>query len=194
MSEIIIHRVNKIKYLKKINKKYGVEIDIRSKNSNLILNHEPYQNGDNLHNYLENFDHGTIILNVKESGIENDVKKLMKNYKIKSYFFLDIEIPFIFNSLKKKFKKIAVRFSEHEPIEMAKILQNKIDWIWIDTVNKLPINHNNIKIINKFKSCLVCPERWGRKKDIIKYKNKMLKMNFSPDAIMTDLKFAKLWK
>ena len=77
---------------------------------------------------------------------------------------------------------------------MAKILHNKVDWIWIDTVNKFPINQNNIKIINKFKSCLVCPERWGRKKDIIQYKKKMSKLNFSPDAVMTDLNFAKFWQ
>ena len=35
--EIIIHRVNKIKKLKKIPTTYGVEIDIRSLKSKLIL-------------------------------------------------------------------------------------------------------------------------------------------------------------
>ena len=39
--EIIIHRVNKIKFLKSIPKNFGVEIDVRSFNSELILNHEP---------------------------------------------------------------------------------------------------------------------------------------------------------
>ena len=39
--EIIIHRVNKIKKLKKIPTTYGVEIDIRSFKSKLILSHDP---------------------------------------------------------------------------------------------------------------------------------------------------------
>ena len=39
--EIIIHRINSIRKLKKIPGRYGVEIDVRSLKSNLILNHEP---------------------------------------------------------------------------------------------------------------------------------------------------------
>ena len=38
--EFIIHRVNKIKDLKLLPKKFGVEIDIRTVGSKLILNHE----------------------------------------------------------------------------------------------------------------------------------------------------------
>ena len=53
--EIIIHRINKIKDLIKIPNKYGTEIDIRTKGSKLILNHEPFKNGDKLENYLENY-------------------------------------------------------------------------------------------------------------------------------------------
>ena len=38
--ELIIHRINKIKDLKKIPTIYGTEIDIRAFGSKLILNHE----------------------------------------------------------------------------------------------------------------------------------------------------------
>ena len=41
--EIIIHRINSIRDLKKIDPKFGAEIDIRSWGSNLVLNHEPFQ-------------------------------------------------------------------------------------------------------------------------------------------------------
>ena len=51
--EIIIHRINNIKDLKKINTNYGCEIDIRADKSKLILNHDPYKSGDKLENYLE---------------------------------------------------------------------------------------------------------------------------------------------
>ena len=72
--EIIIHRVNKIKDLKKISPNFGVEIDIRTYGSNLILNHEPFANGDNLKDYLENYKHKTLVLNLKEAGIEKSIK------------------------------------------------------------------------------------------------------------------------
>ena len=42
---------------------------------------------------------GTLILNIKESGIEQNVLKLVKRYKIKSYFLLDVEFPYIFKTL-----------------------------------------------------------------------------------------------
>ena len=64
--EIIIHRVNKIKDLKKISSNFGVEIDIRANGSNLILNHEPFKPGDKLKSYLENYKHKTLVLNLKD--------------------------------------------------------------------------------------------------------------------------------
>ena len=44
--EIIIHRINSIKKLKKIPKNFGVEIDLRVYQSKIILNHEPFKSGD----------------------------------------------------------------------------------------------------------------------------------------------------
>ena len=38
--EIIVHRINEIEKLSKLRNSYGVEIDIRSNGSKLILNHE----------------------------------------------------------------------------------------------------------------------------------------------------------
>ena len=40
--ELIAHRLNKIKELKKLPKKYGVEIDLRSSGSKIIFNHDSY--------------------------------------------------------------------------------------------------------------------------------------------------------
>ena len=192
--EFIIHRINKINELKKIPKNYGTEIDIRCKGSKLILNHEPHENGDRLENYLENYNHKTLVLNIKEAGIENSILKIVKSYSIKSYFLLDVEMPYMYSATKKGQKNIAVRFSEYEDISLAKKFRNKLKWIWIDTTTKLPISRNNLNIIKKFKSCIVCPERWGRIKDIQKYKNKFKNLNFLPDAVMTSYKCLKNWK
>ena len=191
--ELIIHRINKIKDLIKIPKIYGTEIDIRTKGSKLILNHEPYENGDKIENYLENYNNKTLVLNLKEAGIENDVLKIVKQYSIKSYFLLDVEMPYLYSATKKNKKNIAVRFSEYEDINLSNYFKNKAKWIWIDTVTKLPINRSNLKIINKFKSCIVCPERWGRSYDIQTYKKLMKKLKFEPTAVMTSKKFIYQW-
>ena len=50
--EIIIHRVNTVKELKKIPHNFGIEIDIRTYKDKIILNHEPYCSGDTLINYI----------------------------------------------------------------------------------------------------------------------------------------------
>ena len=192
--EIIIHRVNSIRKLKKIPEKYGVEIDVRSLKSNLILNHEPKKSGDKLSDYLNNYNNGTIIFNIKEAGIEYEVISLAKKFKIKSYFLLDVEHPFIIKSKKSIKKNLAVRFSEFEPIELSNKFKKFTEWMWIDTVNKLPINKNNLNIIKNFKTCLVSPERWNRKKDIKKYLKFFKINNYMPDAVMTDINCSRIWE
>jgi hypothetical protein len=191
--EFIIHRINKIKDLKSLPKKFGTEIDVRTMGSKLILNHEPFNKGDILENYLENYEHKTLVLNLKEAGIEKEVLELIKIHLIKSFFLLDVEMPYMYSATKKGQKNIAVRFSEYENLGLTKYFQGKLNWVWIDTVTKLPINLNNVKILSKFKSCIVCPERWGRKKDIRTYKKKLFKLNFKPTSVMTSLDCVKEW-
>ena len=191
--EIILHRINLLKKLRKLPNFFGTEIDIRSNGSKLILNHEPNTKGDKLEDYLSEYKHGTLILNIKEAGIENEVIKQVKQAKINSYFLLDVEYPYIFKSIKNKQRNIAIRFSEIESINNAKILQKNFDWIWIDTITKLPIDKKNLKVINKYSSCVVCPERWGRPREIKSYWKKMIKLKFVPNAIMCKEKYANIW-
>ena len=192
--ELIAHRLNKISELKKLSKKYGAEIDLRTNGSRIILHHDPYKKGEKLENFLSNYDHGTLILNVKESGIENEVIKIVKKYKIKRFFLLDVEMPLICKNNKKTNKHFSIRYSEYEPIDTLKKFTNNVGWVWIDTFKTLPINKKVTTILKKFKSCLVCPERWGRPKDIVKYIHKMKKINFLPDSVMTSKKYIYRWE
>lgn len=191
--EIIIHRINTIKDLKILNNKFGIEIDVRSKNSKLILNHEPFICGDYLEDYLEVYSHGTIVFNIKEAGIEEEVLSLVKKYKLSSFFLLDVEMSYLYKASKDNQKNIAVRFSEFEPIELTKNFINLVDWVWIDTVTTLPILENNLHILSFFKSCIVSPDRWGRKNDIKKYIEKIKRLKFKPNAIMTSYECKDLW-
>ena len=192
--EIILHRINTLNKLKKIPLKYGVEIDVRSNNSKLILNHEPFTEGELLDNYLEVYGHGTIIFNIKEAGIEEEVINLAKKFKLKSFFLLDVEMPYLYKAANNGQTNMAVRFSEYESIEIAKYFKKLVDWIWIDTVNILPIKSENLPTISCFKSCIVCPERWGRQKDILFYKKYRKNIAYNPDAVMTDINCVKYWE
>ena len=93
--EIILHRRNSIQSLKKTPITYGVEVDIRSKGEELILNHDPFQVGERFSEWIRNYKHGTLILNVKEEGLEEKILKYVNLHKIKSYFFLDQSFPFL---------------------------------------------------------------------------------------------------
>ena len=191
--EIVIHRINKIKELKNIPQKYGCEIDIRTNSSKLILNHDPFIGGESFIDYLDEYKHGLLILNIKETGIEQVVLKEVRKRKIVNFFLLDVEFPYLYRASREGERAIAVRFSEDESIEMANNYKNKVDWVWIDTNTKLPLDSKIIAQLNGLKTCLVCPERWGRPNDIINYRKQMESYNFELDAVMTSMKCVKDW-
>jgi hypothetical protein len=192
--EIVVHRINLINELLEVPMKYGCEIDIRSQNSKLILNHDPYLSGDSLVDYLDNYKHGLLVLNVKEAGIENDVLNAVRERGISSFFLLDVEFPYLYRASRSGERSIAVRFSEDEPIELVKKYNQLVDWVWIDTNTKLPINNDNIELLSSMRTCLVCPERWGRPQHILSYCNEMKKSGFRPSAVMTNRKYIKIWE
>ena len=192
--EIVAHRINLIHELLEVPVKYGCEIDIRSQDSKLILNHEPYLPGDSLIDYLDNYKHGLLVLNIKEAGIENDVLQLVRERNIPSFFLLDIEFPYLYRASRLGERAIAVRFSEDEPIELVYNYSELVDWVWIDTNTKLPIDSNNTLALSFMQTCIVCPERWGRPNDIIPYRQLMKSLGFNPNAVMTNLKYIHLWE
>ena len=191
--EFIIHRINTIKELNQIPKEYGCEIDIRTDGSRLILNHDPFTSGDLLTDYLDEYNNGTLVLNVKESGIEDIVLEEVKKRGIKSYFLLDVEFPYLFFSSKKRERNIAVRFSEMEPIENLNLFNDKFDWVWIDTMSEFPVNFQNRDILKNYKTCLVCPSRWGRTNDIKFYKKLFFERDYFPNFILTKKDLINKW-
>src|SRR3989344_2587344 len=198
----IIHRVNKIERLKTIPEKYGVEIDIRGYGEKMLLNHDPIdrpEKYDELEEYLKNFHHAFVIFNVKEAGYEQRIIDLAKKYGIKNYFLLDVEFPYLYRATRKEgVRKIAVRYSEAEPIEAveAQVVDGQplLDWVWIDTNTQLQLDADIVRRLQGFKTCLVCPERWGRPADIAAYVAEMKALNFSPTAVMTSLEEAPQWE
>ena len=192
-SNLIVHRVNSIEILNSIDRALGCEIDIRTDGSKLILNHDPFKKGDNLVDYLDEYHHGTLVLNIKETGIERIVLKEVQKRNIKSYFLLDVEMPYLIKAFMKNEKKLAVRFSEYEPIENVVVFKNKFNWIWVDSITKVPITDENFQTINKFNVCVVCPSLWKRSEDINNEKYKLSKYNFDNLKIITKHKYIDVW-
>jgi hypothetical protein len=157
----IVHRINTLKKLRNISPEYGVEIDVRSYQSNLTLNHEPFQKKILLNDYLKEFKHKFVIFNIKEEGIELKTLKILNKHQIKNYFFLDVNIPTIIDLLKKNINiNLCLRLSRYEDIKNVDFFKKKVKWIWIDTFNdEISLSINNLKHLSKiFNLCLVSPE------------------------------------
>ena len=185
--EIIIHRVNTINELRDIPKEYGTEIDIRAFGSNLIMNHEPFQTGERFEDYLAEYTHGTLILNIKEAGIEDEVlKKVRQHHQIKSYFLLDVEFPYILQNFEKHGENLCLRFSKHEGIDTIKNFIGKVKWIWVDTYEDFDLDSKIAAVLSNFSLCLVSPSRWGFNNQTNHYINKFESFDLSFDAIMID--------
>ena len=41
---------------------------MRTYKNKLILAHDPFKRGDMLEEYLEHYNHGTLVVNIKEAG------------------------------------------------------------------------------------------------------------------------------
>lgn len=184
MAIFINHRINTLELLKQTPKEYGVEIDIRNYADRLILHHNPFVDGIDLNDFLKHYKHKLLVLNIKTEGIEEMVLSLVRKYKIKDYFLLDVTMPFIIKLINKGERAIAIRFSEFESIDTCMNFVGKIDWIFIDNLTHLPVENDSFKKLRKyFKLCIVSPEILGRNE--IEQTKKLVLLN-PVDAILTD--------
>ncbi|MBW2968069.1 hypothetical protein KY362_06300 [Candidatus Woesearchaeota archaeon] len=182
---LINHRVNTIEKLNATPKECGVEIDIMPYGNRLVLNHEPFEDGEDLDRFLAEYDHRLLILNVKSEGIEDRVLELVRLHGIKDYFFLDITFPFMVKYMKKGWTEMAARFSELETVHTALNLKGKVDWVFVDNFTRLPVEDGAFEKLKDagFKICIVSPELF--KRDEVQLTKKILHEH-PADAILTD--------
>ncbi len=186
--EIIAHRINKIQDLIKLDSKYGVEVDIRSDNDNLLISHDPFTKFCLLKEWITFYRHGTLILNVKENGLEQKLLDLLRDFGIKNFFILDQSFPYLINTINSGEKRCAVRLSEYESIDTALKLKDKVNWVWIDFFTKFPLDSKLYDLLksSKFKLCIVSPELQGHNEEKCFYlKNFIKQNNMKFDAVCT---------
>jgi hypothetical protein len=162
--KLIAHRKNTLAELKASPPEYGVEVDIRSYADELVIHHDPFVKGESFEAWLKEYRHGTLILNVKEEGLEARLIELMKRYTIDDYFFLDQSFPFLVKWSRLGERRCAVRVSEYESVETALSLSGKVDWVWVDCFTRFPLQHEEALRLQAagFRLCLVSPELQGR--------------------------------
>lgn len=166
--QLIAHRINTVAQLAHVPPDYGVELDLRDAGNRLILQHDPFQDGEDFEDYLRHWRHRVMILNVKSERIEPRVLELLKRYKVRDYFFLDCSFPMIRQLVNSGERRIAVRFSEFEPVESALSLAGQVDWVWVDCFTRMPLNGRTYGLLRRhFKLCGVSPELQGRTVDSI---------------------------
>ena len=191
---IISHRVNTIDKLLNISEEYGIEIDLRTRNEEIIISHDPFKNGEYFEDWIRYYKHKILILNVKEDGLESKIIEILRKNKIDKFFFLDQSFPAILKSVSKREKHSAIRVSEYESIETAVSLKGKVEWIWVDHFTKFPLNFKSYKFLKDlgFKICIVSPElQNGNLNTAKELKNKLLSDKIEINAVCT--KYLELW-
>jgi hypothetical protein len=162
--KLISHRRNTLAELRATPSKYGVEVDIRSQGKDLVIHHDPFVAGEPFEEWFRAYQHGTLILNVKEEGLESRLIELMKSRGFVDYFFLDQSFPYLVKWSRAGEQRCAVRVSEFESFETAMTLAGKVDWVWVDCFTKFPLTCEAAQQLHQagFKLCLVSPELQGR--------------------------------
>jgi hypothetical protein len=170
-----------------------VELDLRDKfDGNIVVTHDAYNDGDTWTNYLTAYQHNLMIANIKTEGIEQDIIRHLEKAGHDNYFLLDVSLPFLIKLSNLGIRKMAVRYSKYEPIELATQFINKVDWVWVDCFDGFPLNIDAYTLLKKhFKICMVSPELHGKStEDMEDFKNKLITMPV--DAVCT--KYPHLWE
>lgn len=194
--KIISHRRNTLAELAATPQQYGVEVDIRSIGERLVIHHDPYVEGESFDAWIAAYRHGTLILNIKEEGLEARLIALMQQHGISDYFFLDQSFPFLVKWSNAGQHRSAVRVSEYEVVESALTLAGKVDWVWVDCFSRFPLSGADAARLQQagFKLCLVSPELQGRPADaeIPALRSLLAERGIVADAVCT--KRADLWE
>ena len=194
--KLISHRRNTLAELRATPTHYGVEVDIRSQGQQLVIHHDAFAEGERFDQWFAGYQHGTLILNVKEEGLEARLIEIMRARGFTDYFFLDQSFPFLVKWSKLGEHRCAVRVSEFESMDTALTLAGKVDWVWVDCFSHFPLSTAQAQRLQAagFKLCLVSPELQGRdaQTEIPALRALLLERQINADAVCT--KRMDLWE
>lgn len=192
----IAHRINTSAALGRIPKDIGVEVDLRDRGPRLILQHDPFQDGEDFENFLKNAGGRFLILNIKSERIEWRVKELLAQYKIRDYFFLDSSFPMIVRLTAEGEGNMALRFSELEGTDTLLQMQGKAKWIWVDSFTRMPLDKKTFAILRRagYQFCLASPDLLGRPEEIPLFRQQIQKEGIEFQAVCAKIENLPQWQ
>ena len=194
----IAHRRNTLEDLRTTPASCGVEVDIRSQGNGLVIHHDPFEPGEPFDPWIEEYNHGTLILNVKEEGLEERLMETMRRRGIEDYFFLDQSFPFLIKTALGGERRCAVRVSEFESLDTALALAPMLDWVWVDCFTRFPLEQADWTRLEEagLKLCLVSPDLLGRTEpsEVRELGARFREWGVIPDAVCCKLGFIPRWE
>ena len=163
-------------------------------NGEIILQHDPLEDGDKFVDWITHFNHQLLVLNVKEEGLEAKLIPILKNYNVDSFFFLDQSFPSLYKMSQSSPQLVSIRASDFEPISSSILL--KPGWVWLDSHSgnwEYLIESMHRLKETKIKTCLVSPElqRQDSSEELVKLKTMLKEKLLEFDAVCT--KFPDYW-
>ncbi len=165
-------------------------------NGNLYLSHNPFESGELFEDYLREYRHGLMILNIKSERIEIRAMELLKKYSIREYFFLDSSFPMIHLLSEQGEKSIALRISEYEGMDTLRNMKGNVNWVWIDCFSRIPVSSKEVDELHAmgYRLCMVSPELQGRQEDVEDYAAYIKDNNWTLDAVCSKFYNLNIWK
>ncbi len=161
----IRHRVNGLSEIGGLEPGWGAEIDLRASERGIYLAHDPWAPGADFDEWLAAYARlpapGTLILNVKEDGLEAAAAEHCRRHGVTDFFFLDSTLPTLvrLSSGEESSAHLAVRLSSYEPVALARAFAGRAGWLWIDCFEGEPLPASVVEPLRAdFKLCLVSPE------------------------------------
>ncbi|WP_394821078.1 hypothetical protein [Pendulispora albinea] len=168
MLRLYRHRINTLQDLEATPEELGIEFDLRSDGDRVIVTHDPFTTGPTIEEFFPRIGKRPCIFNVKCEGVEARVLELAAKHGIADFFFLDCSVPAAVKLARMGEKRIAVRYSEMEPVEGVLAWADKATWVWVDCFTEYPADPDAwARIAQAFKICLVSPELQGHGADKI---------------------------
>jgi hypothetical protein len=192
---LIAHRINTFADLYTLPDDCPIEFDLRDSAGQILVTHDPFTTGPLFSEFATLLTGRFCIVNIKSEGIEWRALEILKENGIEDFFFLDCSIPMIHKLTQSGENRIAVRFSEVEPIEGVLPWLKKVKWVWIDCFTKLMVTRKMLELLKVFdvKVCLVSPELQGRPDDIDNYIHSLMEQGLTVDAVCTKVSNFSKW-
>jgi hypothetical protein len=163
-TRLFAHRRNTVAELRGTPRDCGVEVDVRTDGGQLVLHHDPFSGGTPFAQWLADYAHAGLIVNVKEDGLEDAVLALLAAHAVEDFFFPDQPFPTLVRTGRRGERRCAVRVSEYEPVAQAVAVAGLVDWAWVDCFTRFPLDAAGVDALRTagLRVCLVSPELQGR--------------------------------